>query len=126
MTRALNIAQREKGDKEFANPRTAAAGSLRQLDAEITATRPLTLFCYSVGFVEGGELPNNQWEMLQYLGELGFPVSPETQLLRGDKAALEYFHGIQRRRESLDYEIDGVVYKVNALDQQQELGNVAH
>ena len=122
---ALNVAQREKGDKVFANPRNAAAGSLRQLDAGITATRPLTLFCYSVGFVDGGELPNNQWEVLQFLSELGFPVSPETQLLRGTKAALDYFNAIQQRRDSLDYEIDGVVYKVNALDQQQELGNVA-
>ena len=122
---ALNSAQRKKGDKVFANPRNAAAGSLRQLDAEITATRPLTLYCYSVGYVEGGELPLNQWEMLRYLGDLGFPVSPETKLLRGHEAALEYFYSIQKRRESLDYEIDGVVYKVNEFAQQQALGNVA-
>ncbi|MGR8949310.1 MAG: NAD-dependent DNA ligase LigA [Gammaproteobacteria bacterium] len=121
---ALNTAQLAKGGKVFANPRNAAAGSLRQLDARITATRPLTLYCYSVGYVEQGTLPESQTEMLSYLQTLGFPVSPETKTLTGHEAALEYFDAMQSRRDSLGYEIDGVVYKVNSLRQQAQLGSV--
>ena len=122
---ALNRTQEKQGLKTFANPRNAAAGSLRQLDAKITATRPLSLYCYSVGYVEGGSLPDNQWDILQYLGELGFPISPETKLVRGEQEALAYFADLQERRESLEYEIDGAVFKVNALSAQRELGQVA-
>ena len=81
--RALNIAQQEKELKIFANPRNAAAGSLRQIDASITAQRPLTLYCYSVGYVEDGEVPDTQYGVLQYLAELGFPISPETRRVVG-------------------------------------------
>jgi DNA ligase (NAD+) len=123
--RALNIAQQEKELKIFANPRNAAAGSLRQIDASITAQRPLTLYCYSVGYVEDGEVPDTQYGVLQYLAELGFPISPETRRVVGVAAAVEYYHGVQSRRDDLDYEIDGVVYKVNSLALQNQLGNVS-
>lgn len=123
--RALNIAQQEKELKIFANPRNAAAGSLRQIDASITAQRPLTLYCYSVGYVEDGEVPDTQYGVLQYLAELGFPISPETRRVVGVAAAVEYYNGVQSRRDDLDYEIDGVVYKVNSLALQNQLGNVS-
>ena len=122
---ALNRAQQARGQKTFANPRNAAAGSLRQIDANITATRPLSLYCYSIGFVDGGILPNTQWGVLQYLQTLGLPISPETKLVSGPQAALAYFQQMQQRRDALPYEIDGVVLKVNDLSAQQRLGQVA-
>ena len=122
---ALNRAQEANGQKTFANPRNAAAGSLRQLDASITASRQLSLYCYSVGVVDGVDLPATQWDVLQYIDSLGFPVSPETKIVQGPEAALAYFNEVQARRDSLGYEIDGVVFKVNDLDQQLRLGQVA-
>ena len=122
---ALNKSQQARGLKTFANPRNAAAGSLRQLDPAVTAERPLSLYCYSVGFIQGEELPENQWQLLQYIANLGFPISPETKVVGGRAAALDYYADLQKRRASLDYEIDGVVYKVNDLAAQQELGHVA-
>lgn len=123
--KALNISQEKKGLKTFANPRNAAAGSLRQLDADITRTRPLQIYCYSIGFVDGGNIPDTQFEVLSYLNSLGFPVSPETKCLRGLDAAKAYYQDIAERRDGLDYEIDGVVYKVNSFAHQEALGNVA-
>jgi DNA ligase (NAD+) len=122
---ALNERQREKGDKSFANPRNAAAGSLRQLDPRITATRPLTMYCYGVGVVEGGNLPGTHSAIMEQLKGWGLRVSPELRVVKGAQGCLDYFHAIGERRDALSYDIDGVVYKVNSLAQQQELGFVS-
>ncbi|MEM7467861.1 MAG: NAD-dependent DNA ligase LigA [Pseudomonadota bacterium] len=122
---ALNEKQSANDLKTFANPRNAAAGSLRQLDASITAERPLSIYCYSVGYIEEGEMPATQWEVLARLAEFGLPVSPETKRVRGLQAAIDYFDDIQARRDKLAYEIDGVVYKVDSLAEQAELGQVS-
>ena len=121
----LNRLAREKGEKEFANPRNAAAGSLRQLDPEITATRPLSLYCYSTGVVEGGELPDTHYEILQQLKSFGLPVCNEIKRVTGVKACLEYYEDISKRRDELPYDIDGIVYKVNSIVLQKRLGFVA-
>ncbi len=121
----LNRLAREKGEKEFANPRNAAAGSLRQLDPEITATRPLSLYCYSIGVVEGGELPDTHYEILQQLKSFGLPVCNEIKRVTGVKACLEYYEDISKRRDELPYDIDGIVYKVNSIALQKRLGFVA-
>ena len=122
---ALNRRAREKDEKEFANPRNAAAGSLRQLDPRITATRPLSLYCYSTGIVEGGELADTHYKILQQLKEFGLPVCDEIKNVRGVKACLDYYHDISQRRDSLPYDIDGIVYKVNDIELQKRLGFVA-
>ncbi len=122
---ALNRRQFEKGDKPFVNPRNAAAGSLRQLDPRVTATRPLAIYCYGVGEVEGSELPALQSEILVRLKSWGLRVSPETQQVNGIEACLDYYRQIGARRDALPYEIDGVVFKVDAIKQQQALGAVA-
>ena len=121
----LNAQQREAGGKEFANPRNAAAGGLRQLDARITATRPLTIYCYGLGEVDGAAVPDTQYERLQWLGELGFRISPLAQRVRGAGGCLEYYHAIGKRRDTLGYAIDGCVFKVDAIVDQQVLGQVA-
>ena len=122
---ALNRRQLEKGDKPFVNPRNAAAGSLRQLDPRVTATRPLAIYCYGVGEVEGSELPPLQSEILVWLKSWGLRVSPETQQVNGIEACLDYYRQIGAQRDALPYEIDGVVFKVDAIKQQQALGAVA-
>ncbi|MDH5801298.1 MAG: NAD-dependent DNA ligase LigA, partial [Gammaproteobacteria bacterium] len=122
---ALNQAQAQKGEKTFANPRNAAAGSLRQLDPKITATRPLELYCYGVGKVEGVQLPDYHSAILQQLQHWGLRVSPEIKSVTGIKGCLQYFEQISKRRNHLPYEIDGVVYKVDSIAQQQELGFVS-
>jgi DNA ligase (NAD+) len=119
---ALNRRVREEGGKTFANPRNAAAGSLRQLDPRITAARPLTMVCYGVGVVEQGRLPDSHADTLDQLGRWGLPVSRELRRLRGLDACRAYYLDIGARRESLDYDIDGVVLKVDRCDQQQRLG----
>ena len=121
----LNEAQRARGDKIFANPRNAAAGSLRQLDPRITASRPLTMFCYALGQVDGLEVPESHSACLSLLGRLGFRVSPETRVVRGVEAALAYYQAIATRRSSLRYDIDGVVFKVDSRREQDQLGQVA-
>ncbi|MEK1908446.1 MAG: NAD-dependent DNA ligase LigA [Pseudomonas sp.] len=118
---ALNARQLESGGKTFANPRNAAAGSLRQLDSKITASRPLEFCCYGVGRVEG-ELPATQVGMLQQLKVWGLPISRELKLAKGAHECLDYYRDIGERRQSLAYEIDGVVFKVNSIGQQRELG----
>ncbi|TVP89529.1 MAG: NAD-dependent DNA ligase LigA [Pseudomonadaceae bacterium] len=118
---ALNERQREAGGKTFANPRNAAAGSLRQLDPTITARRPLEFCCYGIGQVDG-ELPDSQTAVLAQLREWGLSISRELKLAKGVDACLAYYQDIGKRRAELDYEIDGVVFKVNALAQQRELG----
>ncbi len=121
----LNQRQRERGGKIFANPRNAAAGSLRQLDSRITADRPLTIFCYGIGEVAGGSLPGSHQEILEVLREWGLRISSETTVVKGATGCLEYYRDLLARRESLGYEIDGVVYKLNDLAQQAAMGYVS-
>ena len=121
----LNEDQAARGDKLFANPRNSAAGSLRQLDPKITAARPLSIYCYMVGHVEGFELPPTHFEVLSYLREIGMPVSAETELVEGLEQCVSYYRRLSGRRDKLDYEIDGAVYKVNNFAHQRMLGQVA-
>jgi len=121
----LNEAQRKSDAKLFANPRNAAAGSLRQLDSKVTASRPLSFYCYGVGLVDGAELPDRHTETLKQLREWGVRINPETRVVEGIQGCLEYYATMQDKRESLDYEIDGLVYKVNRVDQQEALGFVS-
>ncbi len=121
----LNARQREAGQKEFANPRNAAAGSLRQLDSKITAHRRLRFFAYGIGKLEGADLPASHSLLLEWYKEIGICVCDERAVVRGADNLLNYFHDIGRRRPGLPYEIDGVVYKVNRVDQQQSLGFVS-
>ena len=120
----LNARQREAGEREFANPRNAAAGSLRQLDSRITARRPLRFFAYAIAGAPRGRY-RTQSQMLDRLAKLGFPVAAEREVIEGPDALLKYFGAIGRRRERLRYSIDGVVYKVNRLDWQDALGFVS-
>ncbi len=122
---ALNEAARKAGEKTFANPRNATAGSLRQLDPQIAAVRPLTIFAYAVGKVEGYALPQQHSELLSQLAAWGFPVCPENSVVTGVQGCAEYFERIGVLRDSMPYEIDGVVFKVNDLDKQEQLGFVS-
>jgi DNA ligase (NAD+) len=121
----LNQRQRDLGAKEFANPRNAAAGSLRQLDARITAQRKLRFFAYGIGVLEGAEMPDSHSKVLDWFERLGLPVSNERAVVKGCEGILGYFHSIGEKRKSLPYEIDGVVYKVNRLEDQRALGFVS-
>ena len=121
----LNLRARKNEEKEFANPRNAAAGSLRQLDPSITATRPLSLYCYSVGVVEDGELADNHMAILQQLQTFGLPVCNEIKSVQGVNECLDYYRDILQRRDALPYDIDGIVYKVNDIALQKRLGFVA-
>ena len=121
----LNRLARQNDEKEFANPRNAAAGSLRQLDPEVTAKRPLSLYCYSTGVVEGGSLADTHYEILQQLKGFGLPVCNEIKRLHGVRACLAYYEDISNRRDELPYDIDGIVYKVNAIELQERMGFVA-
>ncbi len=123
--RKLNENQKGKGEKLFVNPRNAAAGSLRQLDSRITSERHLSFFAYGVGIVEGGVLPESHAELLSRLKTWGVPVSPETKVMRKLAACFEFYESISSRRSSLGYDIDGVVFKVNRLDQQDIMGTVS-
>jgi DNA ligase (NAD+) len=122
---AINARARREGGKAFANPRNAAAGSLRQLDPRVTAARPLTMFCYGFGAVEGGALEPTQSGSLERLRRWGLRVSPEMRVVHGVDACLSYHRAIGERRDALDYEIDGVVFKVDSLADQDRLGYVA-
>ena len=122
---ALNRRQEARGEKLFANPRNAAAGGLRQLDPSVSAQRPLTMFCYGIGEVVGLTPPPTHSETLVLLGELGLRVSPETKVVEGVAGCLAYFEAIGARRKGLGYEIDGVVYKVDSVADQAELGFVS-
>ncbi len=122
---ALNAAQRAKGEKTFANPRNAAAGSLRQLDSRITASRKLTFFAYGVGEVEGWTLPKKFSDILLQLKAWHFPVAAESEVVHGVDGLLKYFHRLGEKRDKLPFDIDGVVYKVNDLRLQTELGYVS-
>lgn len=121
----LNEQARISGDKVFANPRNAAAGSLRQLDPRISAQRGLAFYAYALGMAEGVELPASHYERLQWLRRLGFPVSQEIQRVSGVAGCQAYHDDILQRRDSLPFEIDGVVFKVDSLVQQDQLGFVS-
>lgn len=122
---AFNKEAEKKGEKIFANPRNAAAGSLRQLDPKMTAKRPLAIFCYGVGTIEGKHLPDQQGDILQQLQEWGLRVNPEIKVVTGPENCLKFYEKIAEKRPKLPYEIDGVVYKVNSLKLQHQLGYVA-
>jgi len=123
---ALNKGQRDKGEKEFANPRNAAAGALRQLDSRITAERRLTFFAYGMGKAEGADVPRDRHSaQLDYLASLHFPVAGERDVVKGVDGLLGYYARIGQRRAGLPFEIDGVVYKVNDLASQERLGFVS-
>ncbi len=113
----------EEGKKTFANPRNAAAGTLRQLDPRIAASRPLRLFCYAIVVAEG-EVPATQWERLQYLERLGFPVAPERARFEDLEEVIAYCQQMAGRRDTLPYEADGLVVKIDDLAVQEELGVV--
>ncbi|HHJ12238.1 MAG TPA: NAD-dependent DNA ligase LigA, partial [Chromatiales bacterium] len=121
----LNRRQREKGEKTFANPRNAAAGSLRQLDPRVTAERPLSFYAYAWGEVEGWTLPDTHYEVLQRFRALGLPVSRLIRLVMDAEGCLSYYEDMGRQRPNLPFDIDGVVYKVNRLDWQERLGFVS-
>ena len=121
----LNEEQVRRERKPFANPRNAAAGGLRQLDPSITAERPLTMVCYGVGDVREGWLPSTHTEILARLKHWGFKVSPEVAVVQGVEGCRNYYSQMLARRESLGYAIDGVVFKVNDVAEQQQLGTVS-
>ncbi len=122
---SMNQFAREHGQKEFVNPRNAAAGSLRQLDAKLTAQRPLEMFCYGVAQVQGDELADNHNAMLTQLKRWGLRVSPLVELVKGVEGCWNYYEKTLQLRDQLDYEIDGIVYKVNNLQYQKQLGYVS-
>ncbi len=122
---ALNAAALEKDEKQFANPRNAAAGSLRQLDSSITAKRPLSFYAYGVGAVTDAALPSKHSEIIARLKLWGIPVNKFTHVVDGAKGCLTYYEKLQKTRDSLPYEIDGVVYKVDDKIQQEKLGFVS-
>jgi len=121
----LNQRQRDAGQKEFANPRNAAAGSLRQLDSRITAQRSLRFFAYGIGRLEGAALPATHEALLDWYSAMGVPVCAERAVVSGAAGLLSFFSSIATKRAQLPYEIDGVIYKVNRLDQQGVLGFVS-
>ncbi len=121
----LNEYALEHGEKTFANPRNAAAGSLRQLDPNITSKRPLVLNAYGIGIAEGVELPNTHYARLQWLKSIGIPVNPEIRLCNGTNEVLDFYRDIQNKRSSLGYDIDGTVLKINDIALQNELGFIS-
>ncbi len=122
--RKLNRQRMEDGDNPFANPRNAAAGSLRQLDSRITAGRPLAIFCYAMGFAGGASFPSH-WDFLQALSGWGFPVNDHIRRARNIDACVDYYREMAARREQLPYEIDGTVIKVDSTDMRDRLGAVS-
>ncbi|OQX33654.1 MAG: DNA ligase (NAD(+)) LigA [Oceanospirillales bacterium LUC14_002_19_P2] len=122
---ALNERAMKAGEKTFVNPRNAAAGSLRQLDPRITANRPLEMCCYSAGLVEGGTLPDKHGEVLTQFQDWGLKINPEMRIVTGIQACADYYENLAAKRGSLSYDIDGIVFKVNDLKLQQQLGFVA-
>lgn len=121
----LNQRQRAAGQKEFANPRNAAAGSLRQLNPKITASRSLSFFAYGIGALAGRAMPPTHQAVLDWYLELGLPVCDKRAVVQGAVGLLGFFKAMSEQRNTLPYEIDGVVYKLNRLEEQQQLGFVA-
>ena len=122
----LNEVRAKEGLPLFANPRNAAAGSVRQLDSNITAKRPLDMFVYGLGWVEDGMVPDTHWDIMQYLKSLGFKINPDIVLCHSIDEAEERYRIWVEHRESFPYEADGMVVKVNPIALQQEMGAVAH
>jgi DNA ligase (NAD+) len=122
----LNEERAKEGQPLFANPRNAAAGSVRQLDSRITVQRPLDIFIYALGYAEGKPLPETHWERMEYLKSLGFKVNPQNKLFETIKEAEEYHREWEEGRERLPYETDGIVVKVNSIEIQDRLGFVGH
>ncbi|MFO8009793.1 MAG: NAD-dependent DNA ligase LigA [Dehalococcoidia bacterium] len=123
--RKLNEYRAREGQPLFANPRNAAAGSLRQLDPRVTAKRPLDIYIYALGWAEGKNLPPTHWETLEYLQSIGFKISPYNQRCKTIEEAAEYRQTWEEKRESLPFEADGVVVKVDSFELQGRLGTVA-
>jgi len=123
--RKLNEQQAENGGKVFANPRNAAAGSLRLLDSRITASRPLTFCSYGIGLCEGIELPEGQFRQMQYLREIGFPISRQIERLESIDSCLDYYARMLEQRDRLDFDIDGVVFKLDDSQLQRQAGFVS-
>jgi len=122
---AFNARARERGERTLANPRNGAAGSLRQLDPGVTATRPLAFYAYAVGEVRDGKLPDSHSATLGQLRKWGLPVSPQVERTEGLDGLLDYYRRMGQQRDALPYEIDGVVYKLDRYDQQNEMGYVS-
>ncbi|MFT6032094.1 MAG: DNA ligase (NAD+) [Arenicella sp.] len=122
---ALNQAQAKLDKKPFVNPRNAAAGSLRQLDSKITASRPLDIFVYSLGVISDPSFATTHSQTLEKLGEMGFPICPWLEKVESAEGCLDYFTRLSKIRSDLDYEIDGIVYKLDRLDWQQFAGFIA-
>lgn len=121
---ALNQKLEEAGEKTYLNPRNTAAGSLRQLDPQLTASRPLTLLVYQIVYHEGGEIPILQWELLEYLKALGFPITDVAKRFENLESAIEYTETWNKGRDNLPYEADGMVIKIDDLNLAAELGFV--
>lgn len=122
---SLNKQAAEKGEKVFVNPRNAAAGSLRQLDPVLTASRPLVLCAYSVGFIQGWERPDSHYQSLKQLAEWGFRINPLMKKANGAEECQAYYESLSEQRPNLNYDIDGIVYKVDSVALQEQLGFVA-
>jgi DNA ligase (NAD+) len=121
----LNQRQRDAGQREFANPRNAAAGGLRQLDPKMTAQRSLSFFAYGIGVLDGADMPATHAALLDWYKELGLPVNAERAVVEGADGLLGFFRKVGEKREKLPYDIDGVVYKVDRRDEQDKLGFVS-
>lgn len=121
----LNALAIKQGDKAFVNPRNAAAGSLRQLDPKITATRPLVMCAYSIGYVEGWNQPESHYEGLLQLSEWGFRTNDLMKRVEGATGCIEYYEMLNEKRADLSYDIDGIVYKVDQISLQNQLGFIA-
>jgi len=122
----LNRERAEEGLSPFANPRNAAAGSVRQLNSHITAKRPLDIYIYMLGYAENKLIPPTHWETMEYLESLGFKINPNNKLLSSIQEAKDFYHTWEEKRESLPYEADGIVIKVDSLELQQRLGDIGH
>jgi DNA ligase (NAD+) len=122
----LNQERAEEGLPLFANPRNAAAGSVRQLDSRITASRPLDIYIYMLGYAEGKPVPATHWETMEYLKSLGFKVNPNNRRVNRIEEIEDYYHTWEQRRESLQYEADGIVVKINQINLHEQLGDVGH
>jgi DNA ligase (NAD+) len=122
----LNRERETEGLPLFANPRNAAAGSVRQLDPRITAKRPLDIFVYMLGWVEGSKIPPTHWEAMEWLKSLGFKINPNNRQLKNIEEIKTYYHTWVEQRAGLAYEADGIVVKINQLNLHEELGDIGH
>ena len=121
----LNRRQQAAGEKTFVNPRNAAAGSLRQIDPAVTVKRPLSFYGYSMGEVTGGSVPDTHWDIMQWLGSIGVPITNRLERVDGVEGCMDYYRRLLSEREQLPFDIDGIVYKVSRMDWQQSLGYTA-